>query len=324
MKNGLFIVLMLFCFHAHSACRIGGDGKNSDSTTLNATFDLSNKLLTVSQSHILAFTRDFNCLLSSDKMYLTDNIGGNVYSLASTNNVRFTIKGTSPHFPLSVGSGDKSASILNKAITLTFAYVDTGAAAVKTFGNNSFTLDNAFTVTSQQCFKIFGFCLWGSDASLFTVNLNVTVINKKSTCDFASPTYEINLEGVTVKELIDGGNTPRGSTTIQLKCDGINQVASNPVNVRLSAGDWDAQGKLLLNSLAGGSKNVGFKLFRIKDDNSALVRLKQGDDIVSVDKNMPLTSDLSVMLLAEYALINNERPTPGQVSSRVILQMVYP
>lgn len=57
MKNLLFMFLLFVSFVAQSACRIDGDGKNDDTITLDVTFDLSNKLLSISQEQNLAFTK---------------------------------------------------------------------------------------------------------------------------------------------------------------------------------------------------------------------------------------------------------------------------
>lgn len=319
MKNLLFMFLLFVSFVAQSACRIDGDGKNDDTITLDVTFDLSNKLLSISQEQNLAFTKNFSCVLPYDKMYFTDNIADNIYSLGVSNGLKFSIKGTSTTFPVNVGYGDKNVSNINKPITLTFDYIKNGGAAVKIFEGNSFIIDKAFTVSSQQCVKIFGGCIWGSDASQFYVNLNVTVINKKTTCEFVSPSYEINMENITVQELISGEKKRSSLTNIELACDGVHNIASNPVVVKLSSGDWDSEGKNLVNAIQNGSKNVGFKIF----NGSGSTSLSKGDSLLTVAKLSAISDKYIFPVSAEYTLMNNERPTPGLVSSKVILSVNY-
>jgi type 1 fimbria pilin len=311
--------LLFVSFVAQSACRIGGDGKNDDTITLDATFDLSNKLLSVSQEQNLAFTKSFSCVWPNEKMYFTDNIADNIYSLGASNGLKFSIKGISTNFPVNVGGKDNNVSTINKPITLVFDYIKNGGAAVKNFENNSFIIDKAFTVSSQQCLKLFGGCVWGSDASQFYVNLNVTVINKKTTCEFVSPSYEISMETVTVQELISGEKKRSSLTNIKLACDGVHNIASNPVVVKLSSGDWDAEGKKLVNSIQNGSKNVGFEIF----NGSSTISLSKGDSLLTVAKLSTISDKYIFPISAEYTLMNDERPTPGLVSSKVILSVDY-
>ena len=311
--------LLFVSFVAQSACRIGGDGKNDDTITLDATFDLSNKLLSVSQEQNLAFTKSFSCGWPNEKMYFTDNIADNIYSLGASNGLKFSIKGISTNFPVNVGGKDNNVSTINKPITLVFDYIKNGGAAVKNFENNSFIIDKAFTVSSQQCLKLFGGCVWGSDASQFYVNLNVTVINKKTTCEFVSPSYEISMETVTVQELISGEKKRSSLTNIELACDGVHNIASNPVVVKLSSGDWDAEGKKLVNSIQNGSKNVGFEIF----NGSSTISLSKGDSLLTVAKLSTISDKYIFPISAEYTLMNDERPTPGLVSSKVILSVDY-
>lgn len=319
MKKLLLILIFLFPLVAQCACRIDGDGKKSDAITLDVTFDLSNNLLSVSQNQVLGFTQNFSCVLSNEKMYFTDNVGDNIYSLGVSNGVKFSIKGISTNFPVSVERGDNSVNVINKLITLQFDYIKNGKAPVKTFGDNTFTIDKAFTIASQSCIRLFGGCLWGSDASQYNVNLNVTVINKKTTCEFLSPHYFIKMEDVTTQELLVGNGKRSKSEDIKLRCDGIHGIASNPVTVKISDGDWDANGQILLNTISTGSKNVGFKLFR----GSESVTLHKGNVLLSVAKYSGLETDYVFPVSAEYALTGGGKPTTGEISSKVIFRVDY-
>lgn len=322
MKKLLLILLFLSPLTAQSACRIDGDGKKSETITLNVTFDLSNKLLSLSQSQILTFTQNFSCILSNDKMYFTDNIGDNVYSLSTLNGVKFSIKGKSTDFPVSVGSGDKSVNVINKMLTLDFNYIQNGKVSTKNFDDNTFTIDKAFTIASQQCFKILGVCLWGSDASQFNVNLKVTVINKITTCEFSSPTYEIKMDDITVQQLITGNVGVMKIANVELKCEGIYSISSNPVTVKLSAGDWNSDETKLVNSIVNGAKNVGFNVYEVYDGGTR--KLNKGSKLLTILKNATINDIYNIPVAAEYTLINhNERPTSGLVSSKVILKIEY-
>lgn len=322
MKKLLLILLFLSPLTAQSACRIDGDGKKSETITLNVTFDLSNKLLSLSQNQILAFTKNFSCATPWDKMYFTDNIGDNIYSLSGLNNVRFSIKGTSTNFPVPVVWGDNKSSVINKVITLQFKYVKNGSESVKFFENNTFTIDKAFTVASQKCWETGGACIIGSDASQFNVNLKVTVINKRTTCEFSSPTYEIKMDDITVQQLITGNVGVMKSTNVELKCDGIYNISSNPVTVKLSEGDWNTDETKLVSSIVNGAKNVGFNIYEVYD--GGMRKLNKGSKLLSILKNSTINDRYNVPIAAEYTLINhNERPTSGLVSSKVILKIEY-
>lgn len=61
--------------------------------------------------------------------------------------------------------------------------------------------------------------------------------------------------------MLSANNTKSGSTELELKCESINNVTTNPVSFKVVRGDWDSSGTILKNTVMNGAKGVGFQIF---------------------------------------------------------------
>ncbi|EMU1127915.1 TPA: fimbrial protein [Citrobacter koseri] len=314
----LLLCVFLVSFSSFSACRLS-NGDKSERIVLNVEF--SPEKNTAQSSVLLSFTKDFKCRLSSDRMNFYDNIMHETYAV---NGIRFKVKsdiGTS--FPVSnlnhelISGANNDVAVINKVVPMVFDYVLEGQNVPTTQGNDTLTVKDAFVITTAKCESI-GCWLFG-DAGSYIVDLNISIKHRKTTCEFLSPHYFIKMEDVTTQELLVGNGKRSKSEDIKLRCDGIHGIASNPVTVKISDGDWDANGQILLNTISTGSKNVGFKLFR----GSESVTLHKGNVLLSVAKYSGLETDYVFPVSAEYALTGGGKPTTGEISSKVIFRVDY-
>ncbi|HBK4939891.1 TPA: type 1 fimbrial protein, partial [Citrobacter freundii] len=107
---------------------------------------------------------------------------------------------------------------------------------------------------------------------------------------------------------------------LKLECNGVYSVATNPVTLKISSGDWSDDGLTLKNTLPGGALGVGFNIYSGSDTS---IPLKNGSVLKRIKKMGALYKYHDFIVSARYARINGESLRSGKVQSKVVFTIAY-
>ena len=326
MKGYVFLILLLLSsFGADAGCTF--QTKNGALTTIN--LDMTSG--TATNKINLNSSSDIVCTANSDSLYYTSPLKDYIVAIQgnSGKKVLININLTSNDFPVSIGKKTVSASeVLNtKSFTITASYVNSGTAKQTVFDDAFSMSDSAVSITAENSctsnWFIYGLCwLSGrlSTGSVYTQNINFTVIHKPTTCRFSQSTYEIKMPDTTLNEMNAANNTKSGSTNLVLNCNSVYNVTTNPVSFKVARGDWDESGKILKNTIKNGAKGVGFQIY----NGTATTPLKLGDTLMNrITKLETINNQYTFPVTAKYVRVTGESLRPGEVQSKVIFAVSY-
>lgn len=326
MKEYLYLLfLLLSSFGVQAGCTF--QSLNGGTSTIN--LDMTSGKATAKVN--LNASGNITCTANTDSLYYATPLKDYIVAIqgSSGKKVLISINLTSNDFPVSIGRTTVSAgeTLNTKNFTITASYLSSGTAK-QTVSGDAFSLsDSAVSITAENdCtanWLAYLFC-WAtkrlSNTSTFTQNMNFTVTHKPTTCRFSKTTYEIKMPDTTLKEILSANNTKSGSTDLTLSCEGINGVTTNPVSFKVARGDWNDSGTILINTLTGGAKGVGFQIY----NGSATSPLKFGDTLMNkIPKLTEIKSGYTFPITAKYVRVTGESLQPGEVQSKVIFAVSY-
>ena len=324
MKKYLMILIMLFPMMAYATCN--GSQKNSNNISVTLTDGAS------SQNFNTNFDGNFTCYLSSDKMHVINALQNYIVEL-------YDISGEKPiyiklnafvegNFPIDTPSSSltgrqySAASLFNtKNIVLKMEYVDApGNVNLRSSNMNTFTISDAIVFSSNSsCGWPNIYACFGLNAS-FAQSITFNVTHQPTTCKFLQSDYSITLPNISINDLQAGRYGGNVSDTLKLECNGVYSVATNPVTLKISSGDWSDDGLTLKNTLPGGALGVGFNIYSGSDTS---IPLKNGSVLKRIKKMGTLYKYHDFIVSARYARINGESLRSGKVQSKVVFTIAY-
>lgn len=326
MKRFGLIFLLLFPLLAQAYCRSSG------TTNMTKTLNLDMSTGSAAQTFNTQFTGSLTCYNTDEKIRLDNLLDKYVVELTGSNGeqpiyMQLDLEG-GDNFPVTIGKSTEQAAALfnDQTFTLKAQYISPSTYVNKkiTNGNKIEFIDNSPALT----FTNIDSC---SDSSIllrlicyitksflpgnvtYTQNLIINVTHKPTTCRFTQHQYTINMPPTTTNNMLTGKNTETGKTELQLTCDGVHNVSTNPVSFKVADGDWDTSGQILKNTLSPGATGVGFQIF--KENNSTA--LKRGDVLDSIKNRDQLKETYTFPITARYVRIPGEALQPGEMQSRV-------
>ncbi|MEX9253268.1 fimbrial protein [Pseudenterobacter timonensis] len=319
MKHVLLVILLLLPFSGQAGCTLGGNTVASQ----NIDIDMTNGSYTTQFSTNL--NDEFRCNMSGDKMYFTTPFKDYIIEFTdntSSKSLFVKINITNDAFPVTIGNNKTTTQeqFNQRPFTLKAEYINSKSSNDKTTSNIYERKDAAISfLTTNSCgnnFLSWFYCLFtgklNRDVS-YGQYLTLTFTHKPTTCRFTQHQYTINMPPTTTNNMLTGKNTETGKTELQLTCDGVHNVSTNPVSFKVADGDWDTSGQILKNTLSPGATGVGFQIFR---DNSSTV-LKRGDVLESIKNRAELKATYIFPITARYVRIPGETLQPGEMQSRV-------
>lgn len=324
MKKYLIILIMLFPMMSYATCN--GSQKKSNNISVTLTDGEG------SQNFNTNFDGDFTCHLSTDKMYMVNALQNYIVEL-------YDISGEKPiyiklnasvegDFPIDTPSSSifgkqySAASLFNtKNIVLKMEYVDApGNVNLRSSNVNTFTISDAIIFSSNSS------CSWQNILACFGLNASFAqsiifnVTHQPTTCKFLQSDYSITLPNISINDLHAGRYGGNVSDTLKLECNGVNNVATNPVTLKISSGDWSDDGLTLKNTLADGAQGVGFNIYSGSDTS---IPLKNGSVLKRIKKMGVVDKYYNFIVSTRYARINGESLRTGKVQSKVVFTIAY-
>jgi len=313
-----FTFLLFFSALSYGSCKEAMFQSKTDSKNYNVEFQPEN--LQAESKINLSFVEPFTCYAGDEKMFFQSQVDKKIFSLGSSKGIKFKL-----YFDVGESFNDiflknkrYEASAINKELSVKMEYLPQTASADEVISDSPFTINNAFTISSDKCTWILFWCV-STSANKYVGNLTVNITHHATTCDFSKTIYSIQMDDITTKELLAGEAKKSKPQDIILNCNGILGATSNPVSLSITGGDWGTSGNILTNSNSNGAQNVGFKIYN-GDTN---VQLSKGDRLLSLDKYVKINSQYIFPVFAEYTRTNDNMPTAGAVDSKVIFKITY-
>lgn len=339
MKKYWVLILCLLPFLVQAKCTLGSN------TSAQQTIELDMTTVTVGSPVRLVINTNlndtFSCNENTDFMDYTTPFQNYVIELKEpgTNKsifLKFNML-ENTEFPVATGNGggviaSKSyttqEAFNSKPFILEVSYITPGSADLTISSGNTINLGRPAIniLADNSCRKSLGAWLWCwltgklSGKNTYAQNITFTVKHKPTTCRFSQSTYEIKMPNTTLKEMLSANNTKSGPTELELKCESINNVTTNPVSFKVVRGDWDSSGTILKNTVMNGAKGVGFQIF----NGSATSPLKLGDTLMNkIAKLTEIKSSYTFPITAKYVRVTGESLQPGDVQSKVTFAVSY-
>lgn len=313
-----FTFLLFFSTFSYGSCKSGIGQAKTDTKSYNVEFQPEN-MQAVGKIN-LSFVEPFICFAGDEKMLFQSQIDKKIFSIGGSQGIKFKIyfdAGESFNEIFTYNTR-YPASAINKELMVKMEYLPQTTSADENISGDSFTINNAFTISSDKCTWILFWCI-NTSANKYVGNLTVDIVHRATTCDFSSAMYFIQMDDITTKELLAGETKRSQPQNIILNCNSILGATSNPVSLSIMDGDWGPSGDILINSNSNGAQNVGFKIY----NESTNSRLSKGDRLLSLSKYMKIDTQYIFPVSAEYARTNNNIPTAGAVDSKVIFKITY-
>lgn len=321
MRKYYIMLALLFPIMSYATCS-GSQEKNA-----NISFTLTDQGET--KSFNTNFDGSFSCFNSADKIYIINGLQDYIVELQNSSGgksiyikLNASVGGESP-IPTPTGRNYSAADLFNtKDIQLKIEYVDApGVIKQHSSDVNTFTIKNAIVFSSNSSCSWTNIlaCLLGLNAS-FSQNIIFNITHKPTTCKFLQSDYAITLPNIAIKDLQAGRYGGNVSDTLKLECNGVYSVATNPVTLKVSSGDWSDDGLTLKNTLPDGAQGVGFNIYSGSDTS---VPLKNGSVLKRIEKMGAVDKYYNFIVSARYARINNEPLRTGKVQSKVVFTIAY-
>lgn len=325
MKKYYIMLVLLFPMMSYATCS-GTQDKDA-----NISFTLTDQGET--KNFNTNFDGSFSCYSSGDKIYIANSLQDYIVELQNSSG------GKSIYIKLNASVGGEwpiptpgsvfpsrnysAADLFNtKNIQLKVEYVDDPGNVKQRFSNTStFTIDDAIIFSSNSSCSLTNIlaCLLGLNAS-FSQKITFNITHKPTTCKFLQSDYAITLPNISIKDLQAGRYGGNVSDTLKLECNGVYSVATNPVTLKVSSGDWSDDGLTLKNTIPDGAQGVGFNIYSGSDTS---VPLKNGSVLKRIEKMGAVDKYYNFIVSARYARINNEPLRTGKVQSKVVFTITY-
>ena len=319
MNKFIFLTFLLFfSTFSYGSCKYGILQSKTDTKSYNVEFQPEN--LQAAGKITLSFVEPFTCYAGVEKMLFQSQIDKKVFSIGGPQGIKFKIyfNAGESFNELFIYNTYYPASAINKELTVKMEYLPQTTSADENISGDSFTINDAFTISSDKCTWFIFWCI-NTSANKYVGNLTVNIVHRATTCDFSSAMYFIQMDDITTKELLAGETKRSQPQNIILNCNGILGATSNPVSLSITDGDWGPSGDILINSNSNGAQNIGFKIY----NEPSKARLSKGDRLLSLSKYKKIDSQFILPVSAEYARTNNNIPTAGAVDSKVIFKINY-
>lgn len=321
MRKYYIMLVLLFPMMSYATC------SGSQEKGANISFTLTDQGET--KKFNTNFDGSFSCFHSEDKIYIINSLQDYIVELQNPSDgkpiyikLNASVGGESP-IPTPAGRNYSAADLFNtKDIQLKVEYIDAPGNVKQRFSNlNTFTIDNAiiFTSNSSCSWKNILACLFGLNAS-FSQKITFNITHQPTTCKFLQSNYSITLPNISINDLQAGRYGGNFSDILKLECNGVYSVATNPVTLKISSGDWSDDGFTLKNTLPDGAQGVGFNIYSGSDTS---ILLKNGAVLKRIKKMGDVDKYPDFIVSARYARINGESLRTGKVQSKVVFTIAY-